>query len=121
MASADPLRRIAAALALPCLLAVSACAGIDANPLMGRWIATTPALPSITLGTYEFGRNSMTALGVTQRVDYSVSGNTVLVVPEGGPGIALEVEIVDNDTARLDVPVLGGLITLRRVERADWF
>ncbi|HSK40393.1 MAG TPA: hypothetical protein VK943_11560 [Arenibaculum sp.] len=121
MTSAALLRSIAVTLALSCLLAVAACAGIDTNPLTGRWIATTPALPSLTLGTYEFRRDSMTALGITQPVDYSVSGNTVLVVPEGGPGIALEVEIVDTDTARVNVPVLGGLVTLRRVERAGWF
>jgi hypothetical protein len=115
------LRRIAAALAVLAALAVAGCASLDGNPLLGRWVATAPGLPGITLGTYEFRRSSMTALGITQSVDYSVEGDRVLVLPQGGPGLGLEVEVVGSDTARLNVPLLGGLVTLRRVEGPGLF
>jgi hypothetical protein len=103
--------------ALPLLFLLTACAGLgwEANPLIGRWTLTSAMAPGFTFGTYEFRRNSMTVLGVTQRVDYSVEGDRVLVVPEG-PGIGVEVTVVDRNTARLSDPVTGGLLTLRRVD-----
>src|SRR5690606_18149233 len=113
-----PVPMVLAALAL---LSAVGCASLDGNPLLGRWVATTPGLPGITLGTYEFRRSSMTALGVTQAVDYSVEGDRVLVVPRDGPGLGLEVAVTGPGTARLDVPLLGGLVTLRRVERPGLF
>jgi hypothetical protein len=84
------------------------------NPLIGRWTLTTPAGVGFALGTYEFRRSSMEALGLEQQVDYSVSGDTVLVVPQGfGP--TLEVEMIDRNTARLNDPITGGLLMLRRI------
>jgi len=105
------------------LLLLAGCAGLDpGNPLIGRWTATTAALPGVSLGTYEFRRGSMTALGVTQEVDYAVSGDLVSVIPTGGgPGVTLDVTLLDEDTARLQVPVLGGIVTLRRVRPRGLF
>jgi hypothetical protein len=70
--------------------------------------------PGLVLGVYEFRRSSMMAFGVTQDVEYSVDGNTVLVVTEG-IGLGVEVTIEDDGTARLNDPLTGGLVTLQRL------
>ena len=96
-------------------LLLASCAGwLEPNPLLGRWTLTTPMAPGLVLGIYEFRRSSMTTWGVTQQVEYSVEGNQVLVVPKG-IGIGLEITVEDDNTARLNDPVTGGLITLRRL------
>ena len=56
----------------------------------------------------------MTVFGVTQDVEYSVEGNNVLVIPEG-IGIGIEVTIDEDGRARLNDPVTGGLVELRRL------
>jgi hypothetical protein len=112
-------RLVAVGLVLAAL--AGGCATLDGNPLLGRWVATAPGLPGITLGTYEFGYRSMTALGITQEVEYAVSGDRVTVIPSAGAGIGLEVELIDKDTARLEAPLVGNLVTLRRVERRGLF
>lgn len=110
-----PRRRFGAPAAAALILLAAACGTLDPdNPLIGRWTLATPLAPGLTLGSYEFRRSTMSALGVEQAVDYSVSGDTVLVVPRN-IGIGLEVEMIDRDTARLKDPVTGGLLTLRRV------
>jgi hypothetical protein len=101
-----PLAAVAAVLA--------SCASFEPNPLLGRWTMSSPLVPGLVLGTYEFRRSSMTVLGVTQSVEYSVDGNNVLVVPKG-IGIGFEITVEDDDTARLNDPVTGGLLTLRRL------
>ena len=63
---------------------MASCASFfEPNPLLGRWAMSSPLAPGLVLGVYEFRRSSMTVFGVTQDVEYSVEGNTVLVVPEG--------------------------------------
>lgn len=96
-------------------LLIAGCETYDpSNPLIGRWTLTAPIGMGMTLGTYEFRRSSMRALGVDVPVSYSVSGNTVTVIPESfGP--TLELDLIDQDTAHLRDPLMGGLITLRRV------
>lgn len=115
---------LAAALAL---LALAGCETYDpGNPLIGRWTLIAPiglgtadagvGGVGMALGTYEFRRSSMRmrGLGFEQPVSYSVSGNTVTVLPESfGPTLAIE--LIDADTARLKDPLTGGLMTLRRV------
>ncbi|WP_207479654.1 hypothetical protein [Arenibaculum pallidiluteum] len=101
---------------------LAGCAGLDAgNPLIGRWNATAAALPGVSLGTYEFRRGSMTAMGVTQPVEYTVEDGLVRVVPAEGPGLALDVTLLDADTARVEMPVLGGVVTLRRLRSRGLF
>ena len=110
-----PLKKIPLQLLLSVgLLLTASCASLEPNPLLGRWTLSSPMAPGLVLGTYEFRRSSMTAFGVTQRVEYSVEGNDVLVLPEA-IGIGLEITVVDEDTARLNDPVTGGLVTLRRL------
>ena len=93
---------------------LASCASFEPNPLLGRWAMSSPLAPGLVLGTYEFRRSTMTVLGVTQDVDYSVEGNNVLVVPEG-LGIGIEVTIDEDGRAHLNDPVTGGLLTLRRL------
>ena len=57
---------------------------------------SSPLAPGLVLGIFEFRRSSMTALGVTQDVEYSVEGNNVLVVPEA---IGLGIEVTSRTTA----------------------
>lgn len=107
-------RAAALAASLAATLALAACGG--GNPLLGRWTLQAPMAQGITLGTYEFRRSSATLLGVEQPVEYSVAedGSSVLVVPQG-IGLGFEVEIVDENTARLPDPLGGGMLTLRRL------
>jgi hypothetical protein len=93
---------------------MASCASFEPNPLLGRWAMSSPLAPGLVLGVYEFRRSSMTVFGVTQDVEYSVEGNTVLVVPEG-IGLGVEVTIDEDGTARLNDPVTGGMLTLRRL------
>lgn len=94
---------------------MASCASyFEPNPLLGRWAMLSPLAPGLVLGTCEFRRSSMTAFGVTQDVEYSVEGNSVLVVPEG-IGLGVEVTIEDDGTAHLTHPLSGGLLTLRRI------
>ena len=93
---------------------MASCASFEPNPLLGRWAMSSPMAPGLVLGIYEFRRSSMTAFGVTQDVEYSVEGNNVLVVTEG-IGLGVEVTIEDDGTARLNDPLTGGLLTLRRL------
>jgi len=93
---------------------MASCASFEPNPLLGRWAMSSPIAPGLVLGIYEFRRSSMTAFGVTRDVEYSVDGNNVLVVTEG-IGLGVEVTIEDDGTARLNDPVTGGLVTLRRL------
>lgn len=93
---------------------LASCASLEPNPLLGRWAMSSPLAPGLVLGTYEFRRSSMTVFGVTQDVEYSVEGNNVLVVPEG-IGVGIEVTIDEDGKARLNDPVTGGLLTLRRL------
>ena len=110
------VRRVRMTLALAAVGAMMAsCASyFEPNPLLGRWAMSSPMAPGLVLGVYEFRRSSMTAFGVTQDVEYSVEGNTVLVVPEG-IGLGVEVTIDEDGTARLNDPLTGGLVTLRRL------
>ena len=93
---------------------LASCASLEPNPLLGRWAMSSPMAPGLVLGVYEFRRSSMTAFGVTQDVEYSVDGNNVLVVTEG-IGLGVEVTVEDDGTARLNDPLTGGLVTLRRL------
>jgi len=93
---------------------MASCASFEPNPLLGRWAMSSPLAPGLVLGVYEFRRSSMTVFGVTQDVEYSVEGNSVLVVPEG-IGLGVEVIIEDDGTAHLNHPLSGGLLTLRRL------
>jgi len=97
------------------LLLASGCETYDpGNPLIGRWALTAPIGMGMALGTYEFRRSSMRVLGIDQPVNYSVAGDRVTVIPESfGP--TLEIELIDQNTARLNDPLTGGLMTLRRV------
>lgn len=97
------------------LLLATGCETYDpGNPLIGRWTLTAPIAAGMALGTYEFRRSSMRTLGVDVPVDYSVSRNTVTVIPESfGP--ILEIEMVDENLARLRDPLTGGVMTLRRI------
>ena len=97
------------------LLLATGCETYDpGNPLIGRWTLTAPVGMGMALGTYEFRRSSMRGLGLDQPVNYSVAGDTVTVIPESfGP--TLEIELIDQNTARLKDPLTGGLMTLRRV------
>jgi hypothetical protein len=109
------VRRVAVMLVLAAVGAMMAsCASFEPNPLLGRWAMSSPMAPGLVLGVYEFRRSSMTAFGVTQDVEYSVEGNSVLVVPEG-IGLGVEVIIEDDGTAHLNHPLSGGLLTLRRL------
>ncbi len=112
--SRAPAGRTLAALGLALLLAAGCETYDPGNPLVGRWVLTAPIGPGMALGTYEFRRSSMRGLGIDQPVAYSVSGNTVTVIPESfGP--TLEIEMIDAGTARLRDPVLGQWMTLRRL------
>lgn len=93
---------------------LASCASFEPNPLLGRWTMASPLAPGLVLGTYEFRRSTMTAFGVTQNVEYSVDGNNVLVIPEG-IGIGIEVTIDEDGRARLNDPITGGLVELRRL------
>jgi hypothetical protein len=93
---------------------MASCASFEPNPLLGRWAMSSPMAPGLVLGIYEFRRSSMTAFGVTRDVEYSVDGNNVLVVTEG-IGLGVEVTVEDDGTARLNDPLTGGLVTLRRL------
>ena len=93
---------------------LASCASFEPNPLLGRWTMASPLAPGLVLGIYEFRRSTMTAFGVTQDVEYSVEGNNVLVIPEG-IGVGIEVTIEEDGRARLNDPVTGGLLTLRRL------
>ena len=94
---------------------MASCASyFEPNPLLGRWAMMSPLAPGLVVGTWEFSRSSMTAFGVKQDVEYSVEGNSVLVVPEG-IGLGVEVIIEDDGTAHLNHPLSGGLLTLRRL------
>ncbi|WP_448206652.1 hypothetical protein [Azospirillum sp. sgz302134] len=97
------------------LMLAAGCETYDpGNPLIGRWTLTAPIGMGMALGTYEFRRSSMRALGIDMPVSYAVSGNTVTVVPESfGP--TLEIDLIDQDTARLRDPLTGGLMTLHRL------
>ncbi|NYZ16649.1 hypothetical protein HL658_29235 [Azospirillum sp. RWY-5-1] len=111
-----PRHRRTALSAAAALLLLAGCETYDpGNPLIGSWTLTAPmGGGGLALGRYEFRRSSMRTLGVDVPVDYSVSGNTVTVVPESfGP--ILEVEVVDANLARLRDPLTGGLMTLRRL------
>ena len=115
MAADDVLPLTRRVLAAAALLALAACdyAASLSNPLIGRWAVEAPGA-AFNLGTYEFYRSSMRALGLEQAVDYQVRGDTVRVLPRGfGP--QLEVRLVDGDTAQLGSPLTGGLVTLRRL------
>jgi hypothetical protein len=93
---------------------LASCASFEPNPLLGRWAMSSPLAPGLVLGIYEFRRSSMTALGLSQDVEYSVEGNNVLVLPEG-IGLGIEVTVEDDGTAHLNDPLTGGLLTLRRL------
>jgi hypothetical protein len=93
---------------------LASCASFEPNPLLGRWAMSSPLVPGLVLGIYEFRGSSMTVLGVTQDVEYSVEGNNVLVVLKG-IGLGIEVTVEDDRTAHLNDPVTGGLLTLRRL------
>jgi len=93
---------------------MASCASFEPNPLLGRWAMSSPLAPGLVLGTYEFRQSTMTAFGVTQDVEYSVDGNNVMVVPEG-IGLGIEVTIEEDGRARINNPVTGGLLTLRRL------
>ena len=109
------VRRVGMMVMLAAVGAVMAsCASFEPNPLLGRWAMSSPIAPGLVRGVYEVRRSSMTAFGVTQDVEYSVDGNTVLVVTEG-MGLGVEVTIDEDGTARLNDPVTGGLLTLRRL------
>ena len=97
------------------LLLAAGCETYDpSNPLIGRWTLTAPVGMGVALGTYEFRRSSMRALGLEQPVSYSISGNTVVIIPENiGP--TLEVDLIDQNTARLKAPLIGSMMTLRRI------
>lgn len=112
-APSRPLRTVLSTAAT--LLLLAGCETYDpGNPLIGRWTLTAPVGGGVALGSYEFRRSSMRTLGIDVPVDYSVSGNAVTVVPEGfGP--ILEVEVVDENLARLRDPLTGGMMTLRRL------
>jgi hypothetical protein len=110
------VRRVGMTLVLAAAGAMMAsCASFQPNPLLGRWAILTPLAPGLVVGTCEFRRSSMTAFGVTQNVEYSVEGNSVLVVPEG-IGLGAEITIEDDGTAHLNHPLTGGLVTLRRLQ-----
>jgi hypothetical protein len=93
---------------------LASCASFEPNPLLGRWAMSSPLAPGLVLGIYEFRRSSMTVLGLTQDVEYSVEGNNVLVVP-AAIGLGIEVTVEDDGTAHLNDPLTGGLLTLRRL------
>ncbi len=117
-----PLRPFRALLALAALAVAGCATGADPNnPLIGRWTMTAPVGPGFSLGTYEFSRSSMEALGFEQEVAYSVNGNRVTVVPRSfGP--TLEVTMIDRNTAEFADPVTGSPFTLRRLEGGSgWF
>lgn len=107
------LRRLA--LALPMLLlGIAGCETFDpGNPLIGRWTLTAPVLSGLALGSYEFRRSSMSALGLEQPVDYVVKDDGIQVIPKEF-GVTLDIEMIDRDTARIKDPITGGLLTLRR-------
>ena len=106
------IRRLLMVMGVTAVLA--SCASFEPNPLLGRWAMSSPLAPGLVLGIYEFRRSSMTVLGVRQDVEYSVEGNTVLVVSKG-IGLGIEVTVEDDRTAHLNDPVTGGLLTLRRL------
>jgi hypothetical protein len=96
-------------LVLPLLAGCSAIASLS-NPLIGKW---TAAEGGFTLGTYEFGPNSVSAFGIEQPVTYAVAGDTIRVIPQGfGPEFV--VKMLDHDTARVSTAFTGDLITLHR-------
>ncbi|HEY0833328.1 MAG TPA: hypothetical protein VGE72_05405 [Azospirillum sp.] len=115
--------RTARWLCLALLLAgAAACESYDAgNWLNGRWTLLAPVGDGLALGTYEFRRSSMRALGLEQDVEYVMDGDTVRVVPHGfGP--ALTVRYIDPDTAALRDPITGTPLTLRRLRSGGgWF
>jgi hypothetical protein len=108
------VRRVGVMLVLAAGAMMASCASFEPNPLLGRWAMSSPMAPGLVLGIYEFHRSSMTAFGVTRDVEYSVDGNNVLVVTEG-IGLGVEVTVEDDGTARLNDPLTGGLVTLRRL------
>lgn len=114
------VRRYALPLAL--LLVLAGCETYDpSNWLNGRWTLLAPVGEGLSLGTYEFRRSSMRALGLEQAVEYVMDGDTVRVVPHGfGP--TLTVRFVDRDTASFRDPITGASMTLRRLRSGGgWF
>lgn len=109
-----PSSRLGLPLAALILLSVTACETFDpSNPLIGRWTLTAPVFSGLALGSYEFRRSSMTALGMDQPVDYEVRDNNIKVIPQEF-GVTLDIEMIDHDTARIKDPITGGLLTLHR-------
>jgi hypothetical protein len=89
---------------------------LTGNPLIGSWRAeaATP-LGSFAVGRWHFAQDRVTAYGYDELVDYSIAGNVVSVMPrEFGP--ELKFRILDENTAQLTTPLVGDLLTLRRVE-----
>jgi hypothetical protein len=86
------------------------------NPLIGSWRAEAPTpLGTFAVGRWHFAQDRVTAYGYDQLVDYSISGNVVSVIPRDfGP--ELKFRILDGNTAQLTTPLVGDLLTLRRVE-----
>ncbi|HYH22950.1 MAG TPA: hypothetical protein VD995_30435 [Azospirillum sp.] len=116
--------RLARQLCLALLLAgaVAGCETYDSsNWLNGRWTLLAPVGEGLSLGTYEFRRSSMRALGLEQEVEYVVDGDAVRVIPHGfGP--TLTVRFVDRNTASFRDPITGASMTLRRLHSGGgWF
>ncbi|HYG85626.1 MAG TPA: hypothetical protein VD978_05150 [Azospirillum sp.] len=106
----DRLAPILAALAL-----LAGCASYDyGNPLNGRWSLQAPIGSGFTLGTYTFYRDSAEILGIDQEVDYAIDGDRIQVIPRDfGP--TLNIRMIDANTAEMRDPLMGSLLTLRRL------
>jgi hypothetical protein len=82
----------------------------EGNPLIGTWRAEVPTLiGQFNIGRWQFSPDHMRAFGSDVDVDYEISGSIVRVIPRDfGP--ALELRMVDRNTAKLNTSQFAGLM-----------